>query len=249
MTTAVPQPTGFEACPIWFDDGYEYWCMSRGSAAGSYSGEMPVRPYAAAAASDRCRAGHKASPTVPVSSERGLAGLLVSIAEGDRAAFTEYYLITRQRVFELAARLLDEPVAAEDVVQDVFLHVWTFADRFDRNVSRPNGWLMMITHRRCIDLLRSESAAGKRELDFGIKHRDRAYDVVVEAVVGLCDQRRIRECLSLLKPAHREAVILAFYEGYSYPQVADLLGCPLPTVKSRIRDGLRRLKRCSPARY
>ncbi|MBF6437041.1 ECF RNA polymerase sigma factor SigK [Nocardia cyriacigeorgica] len=173
-----------------------------------------------------------------------LDGLLKSTATGDREAFTRFYRETSPRVFGLALRVLRSPAAAEETTQEVFLQVWSSADRYDPAMSSPIGWLMMITHRRAVDRVRSESSAAGRDAVYGHTHLGRDHDIVAETVGQRLDEQAVRDCLDTLTSTQREAVALAYYSGRTYREVADHLASPLPTVKSRIRDGLKRLQDC-----
>ncbi|NEW41337.1 sigma-70 family RNA polymerase sigma factor [Nocardia cyriacigeorgica] len=175
---------------------------------------------------------------------RQLDGLLKSTAAGDREAFTRFYRETSPRVFGLALRVLRSPTAAEETTQEVYLQVWSTAERYDPALSSPIGWLMMITHRRAVDRVRSESSAAGRDAVYGHTHLGRDHDIVAETVGQRLEEQDVRDCLDTLTVTQREAVALAYYSGRTYREVADHLHSPLPTVKSRIRDGLKRLQDC-----
>ncbi|MGY2060833.1 sigma-70 family RNA polymerase sigma factor, partial [Nocardia gipuzkoensis] len=128
--------------------------------------------------------------------------------------------------------------------QEVYLQAWSLAETYDPDRSSPMGWLIMLTHRRAVDRIRSERAAADRDVIYGHAHLGRDHDVVVEAVTQRFDELAVVRCLGGLNPRQRETIALAYYSGRSYPEVADLLEIPLPTVKSRIRDGLKRLAAC-----
>ncbi|MDO3648182.1 ECF RNA polymerase sigma factor SigK [Nocardia mangyaensis] len=173
-----------------------------------------------------------------------LVELLGAVADGDRSAFTEFYRATSRRVFGLALRVLRNPSVAEEVAQEVYLQVWTLAADYDRGRASPIGWLMMLTHRRSVDRVRAEQSAGERDIVFGHAHLGRDHDSVAEAVDQRLDEESVLDCLDTMTVLQREAVALAYYGGRTYVEVADSLRIPLPTVKSRIRDGLKRLENC-----
>ncbi|MVU77556.1 sigma-70 family RNA polymerase sigma factor [Nocardia sp. ET3-3] len=175
---------------------------------------------------------------------RILTHLIGEIAGGNRDAFTEFYRMTSHRVFGLALRMLYSPETAEEVTQEVYLQVWSVAERFDQRLSTPIGWLMMLTHRRSVDRVRSICSATGRDIVYGRTHMDRERDVVVEAVEERHDRRAVLHCLETLTELQRETITLAYYGGLSYPDVADRLGKPVATIKSRIRGGLERLRTC-----
>ncbi|WP_067898338.1 ECF RNA polymerase sigma factor SigK [Nocardia vaccinii] len=175
---------------------------------------------------------------------RRLADLLRGIAGGDRDAFTQLYRSTHDRVFGLALRILRRPTAAEEITQEIYLYVWNDAARYDPALSSPIGWLMMLTHRRAVDRVRVESSATTRDLAYGQRQLGRDHDIVAETVGQRSDEQAVVECLGTLTDTQRETVALAYYGGRTYAEVADHLGIPLNTVKTRIRDGLKRLRTC-----
>jgi RNA polymerase sigma-70 factor (ECF subfamily) len=122
--------------------------------------------------------------------------------------------------------------------------VWRNAGRFDPERGTATSWVFTIAHRRAVDRVRSEQAAGERTMRAGAASIDTPYDAVADEVSGRLERQQVRHCLDDLTELQRQAVTLAYYQGYSYPQVAELLGTPLPTVKTRMRDGLIRLRDC-----
>ncbi|MFI5714833.1 ECF RNA polymerase sigma factor SigK [Nocardia sp. NPDC051750] len=173
-----------------------------------------------------------------------LADLLHAAGNGDRESFTRFYRETSPRVFGLARRVLRSPAAAEETTQEVFLQVWSAAARYDPARSSAIGWLMMITHRRAVDRVRAEESAAGRDVVYGHRNLGRDHDIVAETVDQRFDEQAVRECLEVLTATQRETIALAYYGGRTYREVADHLDSPLPTIKSRIRDGLKRLQNC-----
>ncbi|SUA72736.1 Sigma-K factor [Nocardia otitidiscaviarum] len=173
-----------------------------------------------------------------------LVGLLAAVGGGDRAAFTELYRLTSHRVYGLALRMLRNRSTAEEITQEVYLQAWSLAGRYDERMASPMGWLMMLTHRRAVDRIRMERSATGRESAYGHLHLGRDHDVVLEAVEQSLDEGAVRSCLETLTPLQRETLALAYYSGRTYSEVADHLDTPVPTVKTRIRDGLERLAAC-----
>jgi len=133
---------------------------------------------------------------------------------------------------------------AEEVTQEVFLEVWRTATRYDPTRASAKTWMLTIAHRRAVDRVRSVQSATDRERRVAATETTRDYDEVVEAVESRLDAQQVRHCLRTLTDLQREAVTLAYYGGNTYAQVATLLDVPLGTVKTRLRDGLIRLRDC-----
>jgi len=168
--------------------------------------------------------------------------MLVAVARGDHAAFSAVYDQVAPAVLGTARRVLRDPAQSEEVMQEVLLEVWRTAARFDPAAGSAAAWIMTVAHRRAVDRVRSEQRAAERELRAATASI--AYDDVSEAVEITLDQERVRRCLNGLTDLQRESVTLAYYGGYSYPEVAQLLGVAVGTVKTRMRDGLIRLRDC-----
>ena len=173
-----------------------------------------------------------------------LAGLLGQIADGDREAFAEFYRLTSRRVFGMARRVLVDLELSEDATQEVFLQVWQNAGNFNAATGSPLAWLMTIAHRRAVDKVRSAQAAADREARYGADSQEIDHDSVSDEVDGLLEAEAVVRCLKTLTETQQESVRLAYYGGLSYREVAERLNSTLPTIKSRIRDGLIRLKTC-----
>ena len=171
-----------------------------------------------------------------------LAGLLAQVARGDHSAFEEVYDQLAGPVYGLVRKVLRDPAQSEEVAQEVMLDVWRTASRFDAGRGSAGAWVMTIAHRRAVDRVRTETAAAAREQKAAASPENG--DSVAELVENALDQQRVRRCLDALTPLQAEAVTLAYYGGYTYPQVAELLGVALGTVKTRIRDGLIRMRDC-----
>jgi len=139
--------------------------------------------------------------------------------------------------------VLRDPAQSEEVTQEVLLEVWRSASRFDSARGSAATWVLTIAHRRAIDRVRSETAAAERELRSAAPP-PAAVDEVAERVEASLEAERVRRCLDGLTELQRESITLAYYSGYSYPQVAALLHVALGTVKTRIRGGLIRLRDC-----
>jgi RNA polymerase sigma-70 factor, ECF subfamily len=168
--------------------------------------------------------------------------LLTHVAKGDQAAFEALYDQLAASVYGLIRKVLRNPSQAEEVTQEVLLEVWRTASRFDPARGGAATWVLTIAHRRAIDRVRAEEAATAREQRSAQAPAD--IDEVAETVEASMDAERLRRCLAGLTELQRESITLAYYGGYSYAQVAALLDTALGTIKTRIRDGLTRLRAC-----
>lgn len=180
----------------------------------------------------------------PADLSKRLAGLLARIAGGDQAAFAEFYQLTSRRVFGMARRVLIDPELSEDSTQEVFLQVWQNAAKFNPEAGSPLSWLMTISHRRAVDKVRSSQSATDREAKYGASSQDVDHDSVSAEVDSRLEAEAVVRCLETLTDTQQESVRLAYYGGLTYREVAEKLNAAVPTIKSRIRDGLIRLKTC-----
>jgi RNA polymerase sigma-70 factor (ECF subfamily) len=174
--------------------------------------------------------------------ERDVNDLLVHVARGDQDAFEAVYDRLAGPAYGVIRRVLRDPAQSEEVTQEVLLEVWRTAARFDPAVGGAATWVMTIAHRRAIDRIRSTRAAAQREqkiADVGTPH-----DEVAEAVEASLDRERVQRCLGGLTDVQRESITLAYYGGHSYRQVSELLNVTLGAIKTRIRDGLIRMRDC-----
>lgn len=168
--------------------------------------------------------------------------LLVEVARGDQRAFARLYDRVAGKVYGVIRRVLRDPSQSEEVAQEVLVEVWRTASRFDSARGKASTWILTMAHRRAIDRVRSEQASRDRDERVGHRDRMRPFDEVSERVETRLEHEQVRAALDHLTDLQREAVELAYYGGYTYREVADLLGTPLGTIKTRMRDGLIRLR-------
>ena len=173
-----------------------------------------------------------------------LEELVAKVAFGDQDAFGRLYDAVAGPVLGLVRRVLRDPAQSEEVTQEVMLEIWRTAARFRPERGAAMSWVMTMAHRRAVDRVRSAQAAADREQRAAATSRMPAYDEVVEQVESRIEREQVRRCLRGLTELQRESVTLAYYRGCTYREVAELLGVPLGTVKTRMRDGLIRLRDC-----
>lgn len=171
-----------------------------------------------------------------------LVSLMASISQGDRVALHRLYERTSAKLFGICMRMLDDPGDAEDVLQIVYVTVWTKANRFDPGKASVITWLAAMTRNKAIDRLRQRKPSGD-DLAAAAEIADEqpsAIDVIEQAQ----DRARLKECLDELDENPRVMVRAAFLDGATYPQLAEREGVPLATMKSWIRRALLRLRDC-----
>jgi len=180
---------------------------------------------------------------VPAGGGHADVDVLVSrVARGDASAFEALYDELSSAVFGLARRVVRDPARAEDVTQEVFLEVWRKAGRFDSALGRAKTWVMTIAHRRAVDAVRRNES--QKRQDERTAPEQVSHDEPADSLIAAEEQGAVRECLETLTDLQLESVRLAYFNGYTYSEVATLLDKPLPTIKTRMRDGLIRLRDC-----
>ena len=171
-----------------------------------------------------------------------LVALLARTAQGDHRAFETIYDQVGGAVFGTVRSVVRDPFLSEEVTQEVFIELWRSASRFDPKRGSPMAWVATIAHRRAVDRVRAEQRSAERDRR-AVSHPI-SYDDVAESAEHNLDRERVRRCLNRLTELQRQAVTLAYYGGYTYREVARLLGIPSGTVSTRMRDGLIRLRDC-----
>ena len=159
----------------------------------------------------------------------------------DQAAFDELYHLTVRRVYGTVLRILRSADHAQEVAQEVYVEIWKQAPRFSAEKGSVAAWIATMAHRRAVDRVRSVSSEVARDERYAFIDLDRESDEVWDTVAQKYDVERVRQAIATLTPIQRQAVQLAYYEGLTQSQIATKLDLPLGTVKTRIRDGLRRL--------
>ncbi|WP_426735094.1 ECF RNA polymerase sigma factor SigK [Glutamicibacter sp. 2E12] len=168
--------------------------------------------------------------------------LLQQVALGDESAFESLYGAMASRVFGLVLRVLRDNAQSEEVTQEVFVEAWQQARRFDPTRGTAASWLLTIAHRRAVDRVRASQASQDRDLRVGIKEFQDSYDDVEENAILHDETMRVAQALQRLTAPQREAIHLAYFGGYTHTEVAELLKIPVGTAKTRIRDGMGKLR-------
>jgi RNA polymerase sigma-70 factor, ECF subfamily len=194
----------------------------------TWTKRAPARPPAAATAAR-------------TTADDALDRLLVLVAGGDEGAFAELYRRVAPTVLGLVGKVVRNPAQAEEVTQEVFIEIWRSASRFDPGRGRARSWVMTFAHRRAVDRVRSAERAARRDDLAGRRDQGRPYDEVAEQVEAGLEREHVHRSLDALTELQREAVVLAYYGGHTHREIAELLGVPAGTVKTRLRDGLIRL--------
>ena len=171
-----------------------------------------------------------------------LADLLRRAGRADESAFAALYDATSRRVYGMVLRVVRDPAQSEEVTQEVFLEIWRTSGRYDPDRGSALGWLLTIAHRKAVDRVRSAEASTRRDTTYHDRNQPIDHDTTAEAVHASLEARRVRGALQTLTEVQREAVGLAYFGGYTHTEVATMLDLPVGTAKTRIRDGLIRLR-------
>jgi RNA polymerase sigma-70 factor (ECF subfamily) len=173
-----------------------------------------------------------------------LDALLRHVAQRDADAFAALYDQTRSRVYGLVVRVLRDTGYSEETTQEIFLEVWRTAGAFDSAKGSALSWLMTMAHRRAVDRVRAEQAAGQRESKYGASTVERSTDLVSDSAIAADEHRRVAACLDSLTDVQRQCIDMAYYGGLTYAEVSQRLSSNLSTIKSRMRDAIRGLRGC-----
>lgn len=171
-----------------------------------------------------------------------LNDLLTRCAHRDEVAFASLYDAIAGRVYGLIVRMLRDRNHAEDVTHETFIEVWRCAVRFDPARGTARAWVCTIAHRRAVDGLRSVTAAHKRDLRYFLMNDSVEHDSTAELALLSVEGDRVRSAMSRLTPLQRQAIDLAYFGGFTQSEVAAALRIPVGTAKTRVRDGLLRLR-------
>lgn len=180
------------------------------------------------------------NPTV----QPDLQQLVHEVALGDQEAFATVYDAVAGSVLGVARAVLRDQAQSEEVAQEVLVEVWRTAPRYRPERGTAINWILTLAHRRAVDRVRSVEAAAARDTKAALLAHQPAYDEVTEQVENRLEQEQVRRCLRTLTEVQRQSVTLAYYRGLTYREVAEVLSLPLGTVKTRLRDGLIRLRDC-----
>ena len=186
----------------------------------------------------RARRRLRVAPAAPTSDDE----LIALVARGDQDAFSELYDRHAATVYGVIRRVLRDPAQSEEVAQEVLVEAWRTAARHDPSRGSVRTWLCTMAHRRAVDRVRSEQASRERTERVGRASRPVAHDAVSDTVANRLEQQQVRAALGTLTELQREVIELAYYGGHTHREVSELLDAPLGTVKTRMRDGLIRLR-------
>jgi RNA polymerase sigma-70 factor (ECF subfamily) len=183
-------------------------------------------------------------PMTQASHGSDLDALLRRVARRDADAFAALYDHTRSRVYGLVIRVLRDPGYSEETTQEIYLEVWRTAEAYDSAKGSALSWLLTMAHRRAVDRVRSEQAAGQRESRYGATSVERPGDLDADSAIAADERRRVAACLDSLTDVQRQCIEMAYYGGLTYSEVSQRLAANLSTIKSRMRDALRGLRGC-----
>ena len=167
--------------------------------------------------------------------------LLARIAHRDVAAFEEIYARYSRSVYSLALRLLGDRQVAQEVAQEIFLSIWRGASGFDPDRGSARSWVLSLSHHKTVDALRRMRRCETAPLATAATNLSPVNPITDETIRSL-ESETIRQALLALSSEQREAIVLAYYGGFTQQEIAARLEIPLGTVKTRTRDGILRLR-------
>ncbi|MEW1927507.1 ECF RNA polymerase sigma factor SigK [Streptomyces sp. NPDC088360] len=185
---------------------------------------------------------HVATAAKRPESAANLPELMQRVAHGDEDAFSSLYDIVAAPVLRAAHTVLRDPAQSQEVTQEVLVELWHTAPRYRTDRGTVMNWVLTLAHRRAVDRVRSTAACSAREKRTAQLAHTPAFDAVSEEVETRMEHEQLRRCLLTLTEAQRQCLVLAYYQGMTSRQIAERLSLPLGTVKTRLRDGLIRLR-------
>lgn len=181
-------------------------------------------------------------PAMSPNEHERLNRLLVQTATADKHAFSALYDALAPTVYSVCLSVLRNPALAEEVAQDVFVEVWTSAAKFDPQRGNARSWVGRLAQGRPVDKLRSHVAAVQRDdRDSKLEHATFAEPIEDEALNNV-EAHLLRRAVDEIGEPHSTAVALAFFDGLTHAELAESTGVPLGTAKTRVRDGVKKLK-------
>ncbi|WP_231443732.1 sigma-70 family RNA polymerase sigma factor [Brevibacterium zhoupengii] len=168
--------------------------------------------------------------------------LLLRIADGDRAAFEELFVAQSRILMAVILRIVRSQSLAEEVLQECFTEVWTRCTGFDPARGTGRAWLITLCRRRAIDCVRSVQAQQDRDLADGLRSSAGMGEQVEQTVIDKSESDRTVTALKILPKEQAQPIVMAFYQGLTHAQISERLKVPLGTIKSRIRDGMKKLR-------
>ena len=175
-------------------------------------------------------------------SEVDLGQLLQRVSSGDEAAFRRLHATTRARLFGLIYKTVRDLGYAEETLQEVYIEIWQKAGQYQPEMGRPLSWLMMICHRRAIDRVRAEERLRKKTAVLAMFSVDIPQGGADEPLLLREEHLQIRRHLSKLSSRQRQSIDMVYFANLTHGETAKRLGILVPTLKTRLRDGILRLR-------
>ena len=167
---------------------------------------------------------------------------LLRIATGDRSAFEELFVAQSRILMAVILRIVRSQSLAEEVLQECFTEVWTRCSGFDPQRGTGRAWLITLCRRRAIDCVRSVQAQQDRDYADGLRSSAEEGEQVEQTVIDRSESDRTATALKILPPDQAQPIVMAFYQGLTHAEISENLKVPLGTIKSRIRDGMKKLR-------